>query len=428
MSVSVTETSPKDWKYISEGGSSIVFSYVGPPHPSFNGTALRLRKVNHEPTESEILLLKDVEEPDDPTIIFQHRIIERLVPKEYLPVLESVKLHRPWLEDLAMLVEEHRPKERRQADRIDITKKKAVLATDLVGGKGLAVEIKPKWSFLPSSAHLSPNSVSIKTRTCRFCMHSHLKAGEGEDVSLGYCPLDLYSGEEERVKKALVALWDVWIGSSGSVNNLKVFVDGHILRPSTLPSSIAPLAQQILSSSETEPTLDRVRDQFVAELLPLLLGTPVLETLSTHQRKLDILDIEGLVALWQKAYSSPEYAQIPPYGTGLTQPTLTELEQFVTLYQTKHDTMDHTHPDPANLRYYIIAHLLSATFKDCSIILRIHPGEGSDLPTKRIAVIDLDVKSVDRLGKWEKLDRKIVENYATVRDPVICVEPKAAQS
>ncbi len=65
-------------------------------------------------------------------------------------------------------------------------------------------------------------------------MHSHLKSSEGEEVSLGYCPLDLYSGQEDRIKKALHALWDVWIGSSGSVNNLRVFVDGQIVSPSLL--------------------------------------------------------------------------------------------------------------------------------------------------------------------------------------------------
>ena len=40
----VGDTSPHDWKYVSEGGSTIVFSYAGPPHPHFDGTALRLRK------------------------------------------------------------------------------------------------------------------------------------------------------------------------------------------------------------------------------------------------------------------------------------------------------------------------------------------------------------------------------------------------
>lgn len=62
-------------------------------------------------------------------------------------------------------------------------------------------------------------------------MHSHLKFTEGEEVSLGFCPLDLYSGDEERVTKAIHTLWDVWIGSSGAVNNLRVFVEGQMVKP-----------------------------------------------------------------------------------------------------------------------------------------------------------------------------------------------------
>lgn len=67
-------------------------------------------------------------------------------------------------------------------------------------------------------------------------MHSHLKTTQSEDVALGFCPLDLYSGDKDRVVKALHILWDIWIGSSGGVNNLKVFVEGHMLKPTSLVS------------------------------------------------------------------------------------------------------------------------------------------------------------------------------------------------
>ena len=65
-------------------------------------------------------------------------------------------------------------------------------------------------------------------------MHSYLKFTEGEEVSLGFCPLDLYSGDAERVTKAIHTLWDVWIGSSGAVNNLRVFVEGQMVKPTIL--------------------------------------------------------------------------------------------------------------------------------------------------------------------------------------------------
>lgn len=139
MAIHVKDTAVSDWKYISEGGSSIVFSYIGTAD-EFVGTALRLRKIENKLPYSE---LPDGEkEPDDPTILFQHHIIEKLVPTFHLPRLDSVHTDREWLEHLAKLSEEKRPTERRAKDRIDAGKKKAVLATDLVGGLGWAVEIK----------------------------------------------------------------------------------------------------------------------------------------------------------------------------------------------------------------------------------------------------------------------------------------------
>lgn len=47
-----------------------------------------------------------------------------------------------------------------------------------------------------------------------------------------YCPLELYSSDPERVKKALYALWDDWIQSNGTINMLRIFVNGKTLDPS----------------------------------------------------------------------------------------------------------------------------------------------------------------------------------------------------
>jgi inositol-pentakisphosphate 2-kinase len=138
----VTTTSPNDWNYVSEGGSSIVFSYTGTSHLEFEGTALRLRKTTIESLAQALPEGQQVEDPDDLTIAFQHEVIERVLPEEYLPRLEAVSVGREWLEELHRLTEEKRPVERRGKDVIDIRKRKAVIATDLVGGKGYAVEIK----------------------------------------------------------------------------------------------------------------------------------------------------------------------------------------------------------------------------------------------------------------------------------------------
>jgi len=144
----ILQTKPTNWKYVSEGGATIVFSYAGPSHPDFDGTVLRLRKsilpterphkkaapaVPTEPTDGE---------PDDPTIEYQIKCMQKLIPTEHLPRLQAVQLDRFWLEELAKLQNHIRPAERKEKDEIDLERKKGVLATDLVGGNWLAVEIK----------------------------------------------------------------------------------------------------------------------------------------------------------------------------------------------------------------------------------------------------------------------------------------------
>jgi inositol-pentakisphosphate 2-kinase len=69
-------------------------------------------------------------------------------------------------------------------------------------------------------------------------MHSHMRATQGEVVSLGYCPLDLFSNDEGRISNAIRALWDAWNDSNGTINNFKVFVHGRLIQPSDVNSSL----------------------------------------------------------------------------------------------------------------------------------------------------------------------------------------------
>lgn len=159
------------------------------------------------------------------------------------------------------------------------------------------------------------------------------------------------------------------------------------------------------------------------------MNTAVLHALSTLQRTLDALDIEGLSVLWSLAHQSgaaqaaagADNVPTPPLGAGFAEPTLADWQTFLDIYLTKHTQMDHTHPDAANVRYYCMAYLLSATFKDCSLIIRIP----RDAPGS-VTVIDTDVKAASRLSKWAKLDREIVEAYKNVPEPAHCVDQRAS--
>lgn len=92
-----------------------------------------------------------------------------------------------------------------------------------------------------------------------------------------------------------------------------------------------------------------------------------------------------------------------------------------TFLSSKHQK--HSSFSPSNLRFHILSYVLSAIFKDCSLIIPFiaYPADGDN---NGIKVIDLDVKSVERIPVWLKLDEKIVKEYGKLETGMrkICVE------
>ena len=162
-SAPISETDPRDWTYIAEGGSTIVFSYDGPRNLHFDGTVIRLRKsLLRSDSIPPISNEKGGQDTDDPTVDFQEHVISRLVPAEFLPHLEHVQVERAWLEKMVSIHDEKRPAKRRVKDRIDLGRTRAVLATDLIGSKGWAVEIKVR---LTTPRHPCSNCGDVCSRS-----------------------------------------------------------------------------------------------------------------------------------------------------------------------------------------------------------------------------------------------------------------------
>lgn len=282
----------QDWSYVAEGGANLVVAYndkTGSKSP-FVGTVLRLRKLAHDAPTSEPLTLTE----EDASVAFTDRVIIPLLPPNSTPTLLSIPVSREWLEDMHRHIQPHRPQTRRLVDKIDTDRSYVVLADNLVGSSSddyrqISVEIKvgrdardtraevataywrrtsdgilgtaiepgirimdvhltfallllpspqqPKWGFLPNPDHLSEASKEIKTRYCRFCLHRlHREHGEASashhnSQATDYCPLDLYSQQEDRVERAVRALVASWRGTNGKGNNLKIFVEGQMIFP-----------------------------------------------------------------------------------------------------------------------------------------------------------------------------------------------------
>ena len=167
---SVSQSLIEDWKYLAEGGSTIVFAYIGPAHYIISNKVLRLRKVKHQTTgTTEDALAPPLIDFDDPAIAFQETVIRRLIPDELLPLLEVVSVDRNWVQCLAEAAEAHRPEARRLVDRIDLDRGTAVVADNLIGGAGLAVEVKASlllYAVFPSHpVALSQSGVFFRVRT-----------------------------------------------------------------------------------------------------------------------------------------------------------------------------------------------------------------------------------------------------------------------
>lgn len=168
----------------------------------------------------------------------------------------------------------------------------------------------------------------------------------------------------------------------------------------------------------------------------ILIDHPVLAKLSGIQRTLDPLDIEGLSTL-VTGKSAPEYPnELLPFldAPGVLEgedPTLDEWRRFLNAHfhhrlnddlssaQTNFKTF--THGISQN-RYYLLAYLLSATFKDCSIIIR---GHEDNVKSATVTIIDLDSKSLGRMKKWEKLDRDVVKCTLEAEEGVEEAEKRA---
>jgi inositol-pentakisphosphate 2-kinase len=138
--MTIATTEPSHWKYVSEGGATVVFSYIGPANPHFDGSVLRLRKASGAAGLAE--------EAEDPIVEFQMRCTSRLISPIHLPRLQSVSLKENWVQKMISVHDGFRPAERRSKGGIDAARSKGVLATDLVGGDWVAVEIKVRCSIL----------------------------------------------------------------------------------------------------------------------------------------------------------------------------------------------------------------------------------------------------------------------------------------
>ncbi|MFS7962660.1 putative inositol-pentakisphosphate 2-kinase [Helianthus anomalus] len=427
-----------DWIYRGEGGLNIVLAYAG-SSPKFIGKVLRVRKLKKKKdsegpaaaaalSEHERLVWKDVggqqllSAPTKdianhayaqfvlcPLLVSQHvdAGVRVLVTKEFLELIHNaVLLHRPsWrvdnggvntLLDSALLMSDHSifPHAVHEEQQVCIS-----------------VEIKPKCGFLPTSGFIREENAA-KRRISRFRLHQILKFHQRKISQISeYDPLDMFSGSKGRVAKSVK---DLFLTPQ---NNFRVFLDGRLVFGS-LGGEVDDTNTQIAEAFEdTLKGFFKTNDDGgmrIPEFLQLVAGavseSGILDRLLQVQ-KLDAFDIEGAIHAYYDVVSQP-------------------------CAVCKELQTDGYHSIPFDQSLKIVRDfLISLTAKDLSLMISFRPtpkGNSQSPPYAgtlyleslnqsfdyKASFIDLDMKPLEKMPYYYKLDQEIVSCYTRMMKTV----------
>jgi hypothetical protein len=219
----------------------------------------------------------------------------------------------------------------------------------------IAVEIKPKWGFRDPY-----------TKKCRFCVHDMLKnQTEARPRSL-YCPLLLFSNDEEKIKQSLTAL------TKTPINNLKLYRNGHQVESIENGVYVDAICK-ILSTNEILSNISRNQSNFhdnIFELATMVEENPNMERL--------LRDVDDLITNPSKLLSSS--------------------------------------PSANDIQYRLARFMVSLSLKDLSIVISLKPSDGDNFNTRisgipyksEIYILDCDPKSSRKIFSVLELEKRLM--------------------
>ncbi|CAL9206767.1 inositol-pentakisphosphate 2-kinase IPK1-like isoform X1 [Musa acuminata AAA Group] len=417
----------KDWFYKGEGAANIVLGYCG-SSLFLVGKVLRIQKVAKGGSPSpngclvlsdhERLMWKDIGELAESTskdvaaTAFIDHVMRNLLDSNHVDAGILVHVSKEFLEAVEGNIKSQRPPWRVDASKIDVLCESAFLISDhsiIIGTPKhdfcIAVEIKPKCGFLPSSEYIAEKN-AVKRHVTRFKMHQFLKLHQGEISQIsGYDPLDLFSGLKDRIHLAITALF------ASPQNNFRIFLNGCLIFGG-LGGSMDNTDVRSHKSGEAIADLISACGLQLGSFLELvaeaIFGSGILDRLLATQQ-LDVLDIEGAIHVYYNIISRP-----CAVCKNLSDAEL--LHQYSSLHSLSLD-------DSLKIvREYLIA----ATAKDCSLMISFsrtadgrNASDCNSVALKSLNqsynykayFIDLDLKPLEKMAYYYKLDQKIVNFY-----------------
>ena len=436
-----------EWRYLAEGGAHVVLEHRG-ANPAFARRVLRLRKasrgeavaprsvagVSHDADDVQARVGVTDEQlwaghpgldgletmtAEERTRAFVRSVLRPVLSDALTDPGEVVRVDAEFLAAVARAIAPSRPPARVAVADVDLDARRATLLQNrnLLDDDGggdeptRAIEIKPKCGYVH---HLNPHGIS------RFRMHQALRVARGEaSRASGYDPLDLFAvagadadadveTNAARARRALRALaadprnnLRAWISLRGrGARRVEGMNDGHA-------------AAAGKGSGSATGTSDAASVDVAEIVLAALVRSRVLARVLAAQR-LDVIGVERAAVL-AREWASTE--------GGEREAATRALRDFV----------------------------VAATAKDCSVMLafrritrRGRRRDGNDgvfeveVPTRgngdgdgddgdgdaddgdgdgsarfacRVAVVDLDMKSIQKLPRWLALDREISAHW-----------------
>ncbi|XP_043309689.1 inositol-pentakisphosphate 2-kinase isoform X3 [Cervus elaphus] len=388
-----------EWRYHGEGNKSLVVAHAQ------RCVVLRFLKFppNRKKTSEEIFQhLQNI-------VDFGKNVMKEFLGENYVHCGEVVQLPLDFVKQLCLKIQCERPESRCDKD-LDTLSGYALCLPNLARLQTyrfaehrpiLCVEIKPKCGFIPFPSDVTHE---LKQRVCRYCMHQHLKVATGKWKQISkYCPLDLYSGNKQRMYFALKSLLQE------AQNNLKIFKNGELIygckdarSPMTDWSELAHHLKPFFFPSNGLASGPHCTRAVIRELVQML----------------DLLDIEGLYPLYRRV---ERYLEEFPEERKTLQIDGPYDEAF---YQRLLDLSTEDDGTVAFALTKVQQYRVAMTAKDCSIMIALSPclqDASSDqrpvVPSSRsrfafsVSVLDLDLKPYESIPHQYKLDGKIVNYY-----------------
>lgn len=448
------------WLYRGEGAANIVLAYHG-DRPSFLGRVLRIRKA---PRNNKNDNLDQVKKDSKPVLSVDERklwrewpsmamattpaalahvyaadIIQPLLGKDFVDAGILVFLTTEFLEAVNEDVVAKQPEWRSKDAMMDMTAGVALLIADhssfpTLPGEvkdvppTITVELKPKWGCLPEAATISEKN-NVKLHVSRFTLFQQLKLQQGKIKSVSkYSPLDLFSGNDEGIIKALVDLFET------PQNNIRVFLEGVEVfgGPADGGSTdklIASLEEK-LAGVLVAPEGERV-PAFQRLVASALNKSKALDQLLRVQ-KLDAYDIEGAILAYNKFMEMTDDADADAVATTLSR-SETRVENLALEPESEHKKRDKAWIESLSWeesRRVVRNFLISGTAKDCGLMITLrllHNSHGTPFPvpsasiatcpttgqqyTCKIAFLDLDTKRLKKMPFHYSVDQEIVYTY-----------------